>query len=313
MTRKGSERYHLPVLAGEIVKLLITAPEGIYLDLTAGGGGHLKALSAALGSKARLHGVDKDPDAVMEATRVLQDLPQSGQICESSFGDVSEAAARLGEESFDGILLDLGISSHQIDDPTRGFSFMQEGPLDMRFDKSSPTTAADLINSSSEKELTGILRNYGEERGAARIARAIVKERQKNEIRTTRQLATIVSDSVPPPHQNKSLARVFQSLRIVVNREFDELKRVLPEAMSLLNSGGRLAVISYHSLEDRTVKRFFQENSRVPEIIDFPVPVDPDARPLLKIITRKPLVPDEQEIKLNSRARSAKLRVAEKT
>ena len=312
MTGKGSESYHRPVMAGEVVKLLITAPEGAYLDLTAGGGGHLKALSVALGKRARLYGIDKDVDAVEEAGQVMRTLPQTGLVCRESFGNLDTLAPQLGETEFDGILIDLGLSSHHIDDPSRGFSFQEDGPLDMRFDRSGTTTAADLVNNLSEKELTAVIKEYGEERGAARIARAIVKERQNEEIRTTRQLAAVVFNTVRPPHQKKSLARVFQSLRIAVNRELDELRQVLPAAISLLRSGGRLAVISYHSLEDRIVKRFMQQNSRVPEITDFPVPVDPEARPQLRILTKKPVTPEEQEIQLNSRARSARLRVAEK-
>jgi 16S rRNA (cytosine1402-N4)-methyltransferase len=314
MTRKKSDYFHEPVLAAEVVELLVTDPNGVYLDLTVGGGGHLMRLAQFLGDGARLYGVDKDPEAVVQGTRVLTGIGQFRKIYHASFGDILHTAELINEKWFDGIMLDLGISSRQIDEPSRGFSFQQDGPLDMRFDPAAGSTAADLVNTLSERELADIFREYGEERQATGIARAIVRERQRELIRTTQQLATIVRNTVRPPHQVKSLARVFQSLRIAVNKELDELKQVLPAAVSLLRSGGRLAVISYHSLEDRIVKRFFQENSRserLPEYVVAPEPTETKP-PLLKLITRKPVTPDDREVRENPRARSARLRVAER-
>lgn len=307
------EPYHQPVLADVVVSLLITDPQGAYLDLTAGGGGHLAKLAGALGAQARLYGLDRDPAAIRHATTVLSHFTQSHSLIQASFGDLAEAAKQFSESAFDGILLDLGVSSKQIDDPSRGFSFRQDGPLDMRMDPSSETTAADLIQRSSERELTEILRSYGEERQAARLARAIVKERQRQMIRTTKQLAAVVSSVIHPPHQVKSLARVFQAIRIALNDEMEQLAAVLPAAWSLLAPGGRLAVISYHSLEDRQVKRFMQAKANPPCVCPPMLPICTcDRTPTLKLITRKPIEPDEAEIAANPRARSAKLRVGEK-
>jgi len=312
MTRPGSEVYHLPVMAGEVISSLVTDPNGAYLDLTAGGGGHLKALAESLSNKARLYGVDKDPTAVQWVEKALAGFPQFKKIIKSSFGDIASTVKQFDDELFTGILLDLGLSSRQIDDRSRGFSFQGDGPLDMRFDPSSIKTAANLVNSLDERALAEIFKNYGEEKLAKRIAREIVRERQKEMIRTTRQLSDIVTGVVNPPYQNKSLARVFQALRIAVNRELEQLQEVLPAALELLTVGGRLAVISYHSLEDRLVKRFFQREMKgcicppkLPQCVC-------GKTPSLRIITRKPVIPTKSEIERNSRARSARLRVAEK-
>ncbi|MBK7143137.1 MAG: 16S rRNA (cytosine(1402)-N(4))-methyltransferase RsmH [bacterium] len=313
MTANEPDGYHQPVLADVVVSLLITDREGAYLDLTAGGGGHLKRLAGALGAHARLYGIDRDPEAIRRATDELSHFKQSHQIIQASFGDLAEVAKQFSDSAFAGILLDLGVSSRQIDDPGRGFSFRQEGPLDMRMDPSSETTAAELIQQSSERQLTEMLRSYGEEKQAARVARAIVKERQREMIRTTTQLASVVSSVIHPPHQVKSIARVFQALRIAVNGELEQLEAVLPAAYSLLAPGGRMAVISYHSLEDRLVKRFLQQKANPPCVCPPRLPIcQCDRTPTMKLITRKPIEPDEAEIASNSRARSAKLRVGER-
>lgn len=312
MTSHRSDDYHDPVLTAEVVRLLVTDRAGAYLDLTAGGGGHMVALARALDKRARLYGLDRDPDAVLHATRNLAAIDQAHQIIRASFGDLTEAIEQFEDKEFAGILLDLGVSSHQIDDPERGFSFREEGPLDMRMDPYAPGTAADLINSADQAELKRILKEYGEERQAARLAGAIVRERQKGMIRTTEQLARIVRSVISGPHLTKSLARVFQAFRIAVNRELDELRSVLPAALSVLTRGGRLAVISYHSLEDRMVKWFFRNEANPPQPdIPFPVPgMAPAAT--VKIITRRPVTPADNEVAGNPRARSAKLRVGEK-
>ncbi len=313
MTASVPDEYHQPVLADVVVSLLITGSNGAYLDLTAGGGGHLKRLAAALGDGARLYGIDRDPEAIRRATSELSHFTQSYQFIQASFGDLAEVAKQFSESAFTGILLDLGVSSRQIDDASRGFSFRQEGPLDMRMDPSTGVTAADLIQRSSERQLTEILRSYGEEQQAARLARAIVKERQREMIRTTTQLASVVSSVIHPPHQVKSIARVFQAIRIAVNRELEQLEAVLPAAYDLLAPGGRLAVISYHSLEDRIVKRFMQQKANPPCVCPPRLPICTcDRTPTLKLITKKPIEPDEAEIAANSRARSAKLRVGER-
>jgi 16S rRNA (cytosine1402-N4)-methyltransferase len=304
---------HQPVMADVVTELLITNIQGVYLDLTAGGGGHLLALASRLDPSARIYGADVDPEAVERAGRALKATSQFRGIVQTAFADIGRAVRGLEEDRFDGILLDLGISSYQLDDPSRGISFRFDGPLDMRFDPSSGMSAADLVNRLSEGELRKILREYGEERQAAGIAVAVVKERQRGMILTTAQLRDIVLSVVNPPHETKALARVFQALRIAVNRELDQLSCVLPVALSLLKPGGRLAVISYHSLEDRIVKRFFQMEvkGRCSCPPDLPQCVC-GASPTIKMITRRPLVPTETEIVTNSRARSARLRVAER-
>jgi 16S rRNA (cytosine1402-N4)-methyltransferase len=313
MTAREPELFHQPVLAAEVVDLLITNRAGAYLDLTAGGGGHLRALAARLDTAARLYGIDRDPVAVNRATEALTSIAQSHTIVQAPFGDLAAIAGQFSDSVFDGILLDLGVSSRQIDDPARGFSFRHEGPLDMRMDPASPVTAAALINGLTERQLTEILRTYGEERQAPRLARAIVRERQQRMIQTTTQLSTIVNLVVRPPHQVKSLARVFQAFRIAVNRELEQLETVLPAAWQLLTAGGRLAVISYHSLEDRIVKRFMIDKARpactCPPELEICVC---DRTPTLTLVTRKPIEPSTEEIASNSRARSAKLRVGEK-
>ncbi|MEW6051262.1 MAG: 16S rRNA (cytosine(1402)-N(4))-methyltransferase RsmH [Candidatus Zixiibacteriota bacterium] len=313
MIAREADPYHEPVLADTVVGLLITDPDGAYLDLTAGGGGHLKALAAKLGKQARLYGMDKDPAAIVHATATLQQFGQFKKVLHASFGDLSVERSRLHEKGFDGILLDLGISSRQIDDPQRGFSYQHDGPLDMRFDPSVGDSAADLVNSLDEGKLTAIISDFGEERMARRIAKALVRERRKHMILTTRQLATVVRQTIHPPHQTKSLARVFQALRIAVNDELGQLARVLPAAVRTLNVGGRLVVISYHSLEDRTVKQFFRAASSSACNCDRDIGVcDCGRLPQLRLLTKKPVTPEPAEVRNNPRARSAKLRAAEK-
>jgi 16S rRNA (cytosine1402-N4)-methyltransferase len=312
MSRPGSEPYHRPVMTAEVVSFLVTNVSGAYLDLTAGGGGFLKALAAALDEKARLYAVDKDPAAVKWVERTLRGFLQFKKIIRISFSEIDVAVEQFEDRVFDGILLDLGLSSRQVDDFARGFSFQGDGPLDMRFDPDSSTTAADLVNKLNEKELENIFKTFGEERQAHRLAGVIVRERQKAMILTTGQLSEIVLKVIRPPHQKKSLARVFQALRIAVNRELDELNAVLPKAADLLRPGGRLAVISYHSLEDRIVKNYFRQAARgcicppgLPECVC-------SHKPVLKVLTKKPVSPSKEEIEQNTRARSARLRVAEK-
>jgi 16S rRNA (cytosine1402-N4)-methyltransferase len=311
--RQSDSSQHLPVMTGEVVKLLITNVDGAYLDLTAGGGGHMRALAADLSPEARLYGVDRDPEAVRRTTEALADLSQFRRVLQTPFAEIARAAQGLKEDWFDGILLDLGISSYQLDDPSRGISFRFEGPLDMRLDPGAGPTAADLVNSLEQRKLKEIIRDYGEERQAARIAGAIVRERQRGMILTTSQLGDIVLSVARGPHEKKTLARVFQALRIAVNHELEQLSRVLPAALSLLRPGGRFAVIAYHSLEDRIVKRFFSQQAK--GVCTCP-PGLPDcvcgATPVIRLVTRKPVGPSDDEIALNPRARSARLRVAEK-
>lgn len=306
---------HRSVLVRELTQLLVTDPGGCYGDLTAGGGGHLIELAAVLTSKASLFGIDKDPEAVTRVRARLAGLSQGVRIVQGAFGDLLALAPDLGLQSgsVDGMLLDLGLSSFQLDSPQRGFAFRLDGPLDMRFSTGQGRTAAELVNQLSERELRSIFQTYGEEPKAAAIARSIVRARAIKPIETTGMLAQIVRASAPGPHQEKILARIFQALRIVVNDELGQLQAVLPAVLSLLKSGGRLAVMSYHSLEDRMVKQFFASQAR-------PVCSCPPELPVcvcnrvttMKLITRKAVAAQPDEIADNSRARSAKLRVAEK-
>ena len=309
--RRTDAGHHRPVLTDRVTELLITDTRGAYLDLTAGSGGHLRALAEKLDGSARLYGADVDLEAVNRVERSLADVGQLKMVIQTAFADIAEAVDGLKEDRFDGILLDLGISSDQLDDPERGLSYRFDGPLDMRLDPSSGEPASKLVNELEEKDLRRIISKYGEERRAAGIARAIVRERQRGMILTTTQLRDIVSSVTWEPHRTKTLARVFQALRIAVNRELEQLSRVLPAALSILKPGGRLAVIAYHSLEDRIVKQFFALQAKgvctCPE--DLPACVC-GARPTLTLITRKPVVPTAEEINLNGRARSARLRVA---
>ncbi len=300
-------------MAVKVVQLLVTAADGAYIDLTTGSGGHLRVAAEALEPSARLYGIDKDPQAVARARTNLTDCPQLKQIMQASYGDLVAVAGRLEDRAFDGILLDLGLSSVQLDDAGRGFSFRYDGPLDMRYDpQSGERSAADLVNTLDVGELAETIRDFGEEKLAVRLARAIVRERQERMIRTTFDLARIVTATIPPPHRTKSLARVFQAFRIAVNRELDELTGVLPGALSLLKVGGRLAVISYHSLEDRIVKRFYQREAKGC-ICPPRYPVCVCGRvPQIKILTRRVVVSDASERESNPRSRSARLRVAEK-
>ena len=313
MNNQESEAQHLPVMAEQVVERLVTNTRGAYLDLTAGSGGHLKALAQKLESAACLHGVDIDPAAIDRARKFLAGIDQNLKLVQSDFARPADLSGQWSEEKFDGILLDLGMSSPQVDDPERGISFKYDGPLDMRFDPEGRVTAEELVNSLSQKELTRIIFKYGEERRAARIATAIVKERQRGHISSTFRLKETVLTAVSPSHRKKALARVFQAFRIAVNNELEKIKSVLPTAVSLLKPGGRLAVISYHSLEDRIVKQFFKSLSGnvctcPPEL---PICVCGKVA-TLKLLTRRVVVPAEDEIESNPRSRSARLRVVEK-
>lgn len=308
-----SETGHLPVLVEEVADNLIVSLEGAYLDLTVGLGGHLKALSLNVSEKARLYGVDRDSEALKIAADVLEDCSQLKNLICASYDEIDEVVEVFIDRTFDGILLDLGISSMQIDNAQRGFSFQSDGPLDMRFDqKSGDLTASDLINNRSENELADIFYQYGEEKRARRLAAAIVRERQKKMILTTAQLAEIIRNNSNPPYQTKTMSRIFQALRIAVNGELDKLENVLPKLVELLNDGGRLAVLTYHSLEDRIIKRFFSQMVKgciCPP--DYSVCLC-NKQPVFKLVTRKAIKPTKEELELNSRSRSAKLRIAEK-
>nr|MBN2277527.1 16S rRNA (cytosine(1402)-N(4))-methyltransferase RsmH [candidate division Zixibacteria bacterium] len=304
--------FHRPVLVEETAHYLVTRHGGIYLDMTCGGGGHLKHISGILAGGATLIGIDRDPEAIVATRENLHSVPQSKFFINSSFARVEEVLVNLKISAVDGILFDLGISSYQIDEGRRGFAFMQDGPLDMRMGVDSDITAEDIVNRYSESELTRIFRDYGEERRSAAVARAICRERQIQSITTTGRLRNILERVFPPLHFNASLARIFQAIRIEVNRELEQLRQVLPLSFNLLKTGGRLVVISYHSLEDRIVKRFMTEKARGC-ICPPRVPVCTCGhQPEVRLLTKKVIKPSPNEIANNSRARSARLRAIEK-
>ncbi|KAL1521478.1 hypothetical protein AB1Y20_021140 [Prymnesium parvum] len=316
--------YHVPVLRDELVDLLITDPSGIYCDGTLGGGGHSEALLQVLaGSGGRLIALDRDADALHAAGERLSAYTATGAatLLRSNFGAMSEALSSLPEAQpgcgwLDGILLDIGVSSHQLDEAERGFSFMREGPLDMRMDKreegdgDGDVGAAVLVNEWDAASLADVLWKYGELRESRRLARAIVEARP---LKSTVELAEVVARAIPGPFKvvTKRTARVFQALRIEVNSEISELEAALTAAVSLVRPGGRLAVMSYHSLEDTRVKRFLRSGSFTR---DSP-PRDAYGNALApwKVLTRKPVYASEDEIARNPRSRSVRLRVGERT
>lgn len=307
------EYTHRPVLLDEVITALNIQSAGIYVDGTFGRGGHASAILNRLGNEGHLFAMDKDPQAVVTAKQMFADDARFS-IEHGSFAQLERCMAErnwLGKVS--GILLDLGVSSPQLDDPQRGFSFRREGALDMRMDTTGGISAEQWINQAGESELAQVFRDYGEERFAKRIARAIVKTRSESPITTTTQLANIIAQANPAWEQGKDPAtRCFQAIRIFINKELEDLQQFLPQSLKLLKQGGRLAVISFHSLEDRLVKRFIRDQSRgddyPPDLPIAAVHIKPKLRAVGKAI-----YPSDQEVGNNLRARSAVLRVAERT
>ena len=305
---------HQPVLYHEIIHALQPGRGTLFIDGTLGAGGHAAGLLQASSPDGRLLGLDVDPQALSLARERLAVFGERASIVQASYTEMDQAAARLGWEAVDGILLDLGISSMQLDTPERGFSFQSDAPLDMRFDPRSPVTAATLVNTLPEADLADILYRYGEEPKSRQVARAIIKARP---VETTGQLAQVVLRALPAGGSSRQsrlhpATRTFQALRIAVNRELEAIEEVLPQAVSLLKVGGRLAVISFHSLEDRIIKQYLRRESQ--DCICPPrQPVCTCGhRATLIEITRRPVRPQEAEVERNPRARSARLRVAEK-
>lgn len=295
--------YHVPVMLEQTLNLLVTDPDGIYIDGTLGAGGHTRALLARLGPNAQVFGIDQDDDAI-RASSDIQDPRFKALKGNFGFMDVLIPAALRGKVS--GILLDLGVSSHQIDEPGRGFSFQGQGPLDMRMGTMVMNTAEDVLNRYSGEQLADIFFRYGEERHSRAIARAVESARP---LSTTTDLRKAIEKVIKGPHLNKSLARIFQAVRIEVNRELDMLEQALTRSMGLLAEGGRIVVIAYHSLEDRMVKYFLRSGRLDGEIEKdfYGNPITP-----LRLVTRNAVTASEEEIADNPRARSARLRAAEK-
>ena len=308
-----NEHHHVPVLLEEALQALQVKEDGVYVDATYGRGGHAQEILKSLGARGKLLVFDRDPQACDDARRKLG-MDKRVTITQGTFSMLRHTIGSLGlAGGINGILFDLGVSSPQLDDSRRGFSFRTDGPLDMRMDPNAGESAAAWIQRAEEHEIARVIRDYGEERFAKRIARAIVRERSVEPIATTRRLAEIISRAVPMREKNKDPAtRSFQAIRIHINRELDELREALPQTIGLLAAGGRLVVISFHSLEDRMVKHFLRAEEKGKELPpELPVLRD-HHRPRLKTIG-KAIRASESEASRNPRARSAMLRVAERT
>lgn len=307
---------HKSVLLEETIENLNIKPDGIYVDGTLGGAGHAYEVAKRLTEGGRLIGIDQDADAIAAASQKLEPLKDRATIVRNNYCNMKEELQKLGISGVDGILLDLGVSSFQLDTPERGFTYREEdAPLDMRMDQRNSRTAKDIVNQYSEKELYRIIRDFGEDRFAKNIAKHIVAARQEKEIETTGELTEIIRASIPKKVQaagGHPAKRTFQAIRIELNRELEVLQDTLDEMIELLNEDGRICIITFHSLEDRIVKTIFKKNENpctCPS--DFPVCVC-GKKSKGKVISRKPILPKEEELGENSRAKSAKLRVFEK-
>ncbi len=304
---------HKPIMVEQVLKGLNIKKDGIYVDGTLGGAGHSKEIVKNL-DKGILIGIDQDTDALKKAKEVLSDYKENTIFVHNNYENIDFILDDLGIEKVDGILLDIGVSSYQLDKKERGFSFHQDAPLDMRMNKEQEFSAWDVVNKYSMEELTKIIYDYGEESWAKRIAEFIVEERKENPINTTLELVEVIKKAIPKKvrMERHPARQTFQAIRIEVNRELDVLINSIDKMVGLLNPGGRLAIITFHSLEDRIVKdKFIDLNKDCICPSEFPICVC-DKKREVKIITRKPIISDEDELEYNPRARSAKLRVCEK-
>ena len=310
------EFVHKSVLLNETIDGLNNQPDGIYVDGTLGGGGHAYEVCRRLGDKGSIVGIDQDAAAIEAAGNRLKDFGEKVTIVRSNYCDMKSKLHELGIDKVDGIVLDLGVSSYQLDTAERGFSYREDAPLDMRMDTRQKMTARDIVNDYEEMELYRVIRDYGEDKFAKNIAKHIVAARKEKPIETTGELTEIIRASIPMKYQKKSghpAKRTFQAIRIELNRELEVLKDSLDDMIDLLNPGGRLCIITFHSLEDRIVKSAFRKNENpctCPS--DFPVCVCGKVSKG-SILTRKPILPSEEEMEENSRAKSAKLRIFERS
>ena len=310
------EFVHKSVLLNETIDGLNIQPDGIYVDGTLGGGGHAYEVCRRLGDKGSIVGIDQDAAAIEAAGNRLKDFGEKVTIVRSNYCDMKSKLHELGIDKVDGIVLDLGVSSYQLDTAERGFSYREDAPLDMRMDTRQKMTARDIVNDYEEMELYRVIRDYGEDKFAKNIAKHIVAARKVKPIETTGELTEIIRASIPMKYQKKSghpAKRTFQAIRIELNRELEVLKDSLDDMIDLLNPGGRLCIITFHSLEDRIVKSAFRKSENpctCPS--DFPVCVCGKVSKG-SILTRKPILPSEEEMEENSRAKSAKLRIFERS
>lgn len=306
---------HTTVLLNETVNGLNINPNGVYVDCTLGGAGHSELILSKLSDNGKLYAFDQDETAILHAKERLARYGERITIIKSNFQFLKEELSKLGVNKVDGILYDLGVSSPQLDTPERGFSYHNDAPLDMRMDTNADLSAFDVVNYWSYSELVKIFFKYGEEKFSKQIARKIEAARESAPIETTGQLVELIKEAIPAPARRKGghpAKRVFQAIRIAVNDELAVFEKSLHQAIEILNPGGRISVITFHSLEDRICKVTFKKASETPNLPPG-LPVIPDEyKPVIKLINRKPIAPDEGEIKDNNRARSAKLRIAEK-
>ena len=307
---------HKSVLLHETVDSLNIRPDGIYVDGTLGGGGHASLVCSRLGENGRLIGIDQDADAIAAATERLKPYGGRVTIVRNNYENIDTVLAELGIPGVDGIYLDLGVSSYQLDTAERGFTYREDAPLDMRMDQRNAETAADIVNGYSEMELYRIIRDYGEDRFAKNIAKHIVRARQEKPLETTGELIEVIKAAIPAKIRatgGHPAKRTFQAIRIELNKELEVLEHSIDKMIGLLNPGGRLSIITFHSLEDRIVKNKFKENENpctCPP--DFPVCMC-GRKSRGRVVTRKPIVPTGQEIEENKRSKSSKLRVFEKS
>ncbi len=310
-----SEFSHFSVLLNECIENLDIKPDGVYVDGTAGGAGHSSKIAERLGKGGLLIPIDQDEDAIKVITKRLEPFGDRVKIVRDNFSNIKSVLDSLGIEKIDGLLLDLGVSSYQLDTAERGFSYMADAPLDMRMDNRAARSAYNVINEYSADELKRIFYDFGEERFAPKIVAGIIKAREQAPITTTGELVEIIKKSIPPFARREELSsvkRIFQATRIEVNKELDIIAPTIEAAVNAMNEGGRIVIITFHSLEDRIVKQTFNQlasGCTCPK--DFPVCVCGN-KPRIKIITKKPILPSESELAVNSRSKSAKLRVAEK-
>lgn len=306
---------HVTVLLKETVDGLNIKPDGIYVDCTLGGAGHSEYLLSQLSDKGKLYAFDQDITAIKNAKEKLQPYGDKVEFIQSNFKYIKEELEARGVYKVDGVLYDLGVSSPQLDTPERGFSYQHDAPLDMRMDQESSLSAYDVVNEWSYNDLVKIFFQYGEEKFSKQIARKIEAARATRPIETTYELVELIKEGIPAPARRKGghpAKRVFQAIRIAVNDELKVFEDSLMQAIELLNKGGRISVITFHSLEDRICKSVFKKESELPPLPPGLPIIPDDMQPELKLITRKPILPSEEELEANNRARSAKLRVAEK-
>lgn len=307
----GGDHTHRSVLLDSAVDYLVGSPSGRYIDATFGRGGHSRLILSRLDASGRLLGIDKDPEAV-QVGQALAAEDDRFDIAHASFAELDQEMAKLEWPHVDGVLMDLGVSSPQLDDASRGFSFLRDGPLDMRMNPAQPPSAAEWLNSADEKDIADVIWRYGEERFSRRIARSVVARRQEAPLQTTRELAELVAAAVPKKDKHKHPAtRTFQGIRIFINRELEDLEAGLEAAVNRLAPGGRLVVISFHSLEDRLVKRFMRDLARGPQL-PRGLPVTAEQTETAFRLVSKALKAESGEISENVRARSAVMRVLEK-